>query len=105
VSFLRGLHGALDRQWTRVVVIFIAVSAVIFALIGRPVRTLILVGALNGLILPLALGTMLVAAYRARVVGDYRHPKWLTVSGVVVALAMGAVGAFVLWRELPALAR
>jgi len=104
-SFLRGLHGALDRQWTRVVVIFIAFSAVIFALIGRPVRTLILVGAINGLILPLALGTMLVAAHRKRVVGDYQHPKWLTILGVVVALAMGAAGAFVLWRELPALAR
>ncbi|MEX2181518.1 MAG: NRAMP family divalent metal transporter [Gemmatimonadaceae bacterium] len=105
VSFLRGLHGALDRQWTRVVVAFIAVSALAFVLIGRPVRTLILVGALNGLILPLALGTMLIAARRSGIVGDYRHPRWLSAAGIVVAVAMGAAGAVVLWRELPALAR
>jgi Mn2+/Fe2+ NRAMP family transporter len=105
VSFLRGLHGALDRHWTRVVVAFIAVSAGIYVLIGRPVRTLILVGAVNGLILPLALGTMLVAAHRSGIVGGYRHPRWLTGAGVVVAVAMAAAGAAVLWRELPALAR
>ncbi len=105
VSFLRGLHGALDRHWPRLVVVFISLSAAIYVLIGRPVRTLILVGALNGLILPLALGTMLLAAHRQRVVGAYRHPRWLTASGIVVALAMAAAGGYVLWRELPALAR
>jgi Mn2+/Fe2+ NRAMP family transporter len=53
VSFLRGLHRALDAHWTRVVIAFIGISTVIFLLVGRPVRTLVLVGALNGLILPL----------------------------------------------------
>jgi len=105
VSFLRGLHGAIDRQWTRVVVVFIAVSAVAFLMIGRPVRTLVLVGALNGLILPLALGTMLVAAHRRGIVGEYRHPRALTVLGAVVAVAMAVAGAIVLWREMPALFR
>lgn len=105
VTFLRGLHGALDRQWTRVVIAFIALSTVVFLVVGRPVRVLVLVGALNGLILPLALGTMLVAAHRARVVGDYRHPRALTAGGIVVALAMAAAGAWVLWRDLPALWR
>ena len=105
VSFLRGLHGAIDRHWTRVTVGFIALSAVAFLLIGRPVRVLILVGAINGLILPLALGTMLVAAHRRGIVGEYRHSKWLTALGTVVALAMAAAGATVLWRDLPSLLR
>jgi Mn2+/Fe2+ NRAMP family transporter len=65
----------------------------------------VLVGALNGLILPLALGTMLVAAHRKSVVGEYRHPRALTVLGAVVAVAMAAAGASVLWRDLPALFR
>jgi Mn2+/Fe2+ NRAMP family transporter len=105
VSFLRGLHGAIDRHWTRVVVAFIGVSAAAFLLIGRPVRTLVAVGALNGLILPLALGTMLVAAHRRGIVGEYRHPRALTAIGAVVALAMAAAGASVVWREVPALLR
>ncbi len=103
VSFLRGLHHTLETHWQRVVIVFMALSTVIFLLIGQPVRTLVLVGALNGLILPLALATMLVAAHRRSVVGDYRHPGALTVLGAVVALAMAAASAWVLWRDLPKL--
>ena len=105
VSFLRGVHRALDAHWPRVVIAFIALSTVVFLLIGRPVRTLVLVGALNGLILPLALATMLVAAHRPAVVGAYRHPRALTVAGALVAAVMAAAGAWVLWRDLPALWR
>jgi Mn2+/Fe2+ NRAMP family transporter len=56
------------------------------------VTILVLVGAMNGLILPLSLGVMLIAAHRARIVGDYRHPRWLTAGGVIVAFAMAALG-------------
>lgn len=103
VSFLRGLHAAIEARWRQVVIGFIALSTLVFLVVGRPVRTLVLVGALNGLILPLALATMLVAAHRARVVGTYRHPRSLTVLGAIVALAMAAAGASVLWRDLPTL--
>jgi Mn2+/Fe2+ NRAMP family transporter len=106
VSFLRGLHRAFDAHWTRVVIAFIGISTVIFLLVGRPVRTLVLVGALNGLILPLGLATMLVAAHRARVVGaTYRHPRVLTLLGAVVAAAMAAAGGYVLVRDIPTLMR
>lgn len=105
VSFLRGLHERVEAQWTRIVIVFIVLSAAIFAVIGRPVRTLVLVGALNGLILPLGLAVMLVAAQRSAIVGSYRHPRWLTLAGAVVALAMAAAGAYVLWRDIPGLLR
>lgn len=105
VSFLRGLHKGIDAQWTRVVIVFIALSATIFVIVGRPVRTLVLVGAVNGLILPLALGSMLIAANRRGIVGTYRHPRWLTGAGIVVTGAMAAAGAFVLWRDLPGMLR
>lgn len=105
VSFLRSLHPALEQHWSRVVVVFIAVSTVSFLWIGRPVKTLVLVGALNGLILPLALGTMLLAAHQTRIVGAYRHPKVLTALGWLVAVMMAAAGGWVLWRDLPSLFR
>jgi Mn2+/Fe2+ NRAMP family transporter len=102
VSFLRGTHRALEAHWQRVVIVFITLSTLIFLFIGRPVRTLVLVGALNGLILPLALGTMLVAAHRL-VVGEYRHPRSLT-KLAVIAVAI-ALARSVLWRDLPTLLR
>lgn len=105
VSFLRGLHPKIDAHWTRIVIAFIALSAIIFVIVGRPIRTLVLVGAVNGLILPLALGSMLIAANRRAIVGTYRHPRWLTGAGILVTAAMAAAGAYVLWRDLPGMLR
>ena len=93
VSFLRSVSAHIDRAPGRAIIAFIALSTAIFLIIGRPVTILVLVGALNGLILPISLGAMLVAAYHTRIVGDYRHPPWLTAGGVFVAVAMAALGA------------
>ena len=97
VSFLRSVSRHIDRAPGRAIIAFIAVSAAIFLLIGRPVTVLVLVGAINGLILPVSLGAMLIAAHRARIVGTYRHPVWLTAAGVLVAVAMAALGVRAIW--------
>ena len=63
-------------------------STIVYAFIGQPVMLLILAGSLNGLILPLTLGTILIGANRKNIVGDdYKHPIWLTVLGVIAAVA------------------
>lgn len=105
VSFLRTLSGMVERRQAAVIVTFITVSTLVFIAVGRPVRTLILVGALNGLILPISLGVMLVAANRRRTVGEYRHPRLLTASGVVVVTVMAAMGVRALMVEIPKLWR
>jgi Mn2+/Fe2+ NRAMP family transporter len=101
VSFLRSLHGVIDRHWPRVIIGFIALSTAIFLVVGRPVRVLVLVGALNGLILPLALGAMLLAARRRDIVGSYAHPVWMSAAGWLVTLAMAVMSGITLVRELP----
>jgi Mn2+/Fe2+ NRAMP family transporter len=105
VSFLRSLGPALDRNWRTVTIAFIAVSTVVFLIVGRPVKVLVAVGALNALILPLSLGAMLVASRRRSIIGDYRHSLWLVVSGVIVAVGMAAMGAYTLINDLPRLWR
>ncbi len=105
VSFLRGLVPRADERWSWLVIGFIVISTIVFVTVGRPVKVLILVGALNGLILPLSLGTMLVAANRKAVVGDYRHPVALTIGGAVVTLLMAGLSVQTLMHELPALMR
>lgn len=104
VSFLRSLSSVVDRSWRLVIIAFIALSTTIFVAVGNPVRTLILVGALNGLILPVALALMLAAAHSRRIVGDYRHPRWLTAAGVLVVVAMGAMGVWAMAGQLSKLA-
>ena len=92
VSFLRSVSARIDRAPGRAIIAFVALSTVIFLAVGRPVTILVLVGAINGMILPVSLGAMLIAAHRPRIVAEYRHPWWLTAGGVIVAAAMAALG-------------
>ncbi|WP_257667892.1 NRAMP family divalent metal transporter [Parapedobacter tibetensis] len=92
VSFIRNFHPRIARLNRTVTIGFILVSCIIYVIVGRPIKTLIVVGALNGLILPLSLGIMLVAAYRSKIVGAYKQPLWLSVPGVAVVLLMTWMG-------------
>jgi Mn2+/Fe2+ NRAMP family transporter len=105
VSFLRSFSRVLDRYWTWTIVAFILLSTVIFLIVGRPAKTLIVVGALNGLILPISLGVMLVASYSTGIVGTYRNPTWLVAAGVIVSASMAAMGAWSLATQIPLLFR
>jgi Mn2+/Fe2+ NRAMP family transporter len=98
VSFLKTFHPALPKYEKWMIVAFIAVSALTYVAIGQPVKVLVLVGALNGFILPLALGLMLWAAHRKGILKGYVHPRWLTLFGVAVILALLTV-SFVTLRK------
>lgn len=105
VSFLRSTSAWVDRHWTRLIIAFIGVSTTVFLVVGRPVKVLVAVGAINALILPLSLGAMLLAARRPDIVGAYRHPAVLALAGWLVAVAMAVLGGVTLVRDLPALVR
>lgn len=93
VSFLRTAGLSSERRVRVAIVGFIVASAAVFLLVGRPVQVLVLAGALNALVLPLALAVMLVAAHARGIVGDYRHPLWLTVFGGLTAALTALLAA------------
>lgn len=64
VSFMRSFSPFIERNQKWIIIGFIIFSTLVFALVGKPVKILVLVGAVNGLILPLALIPMLIAAYK-----------------------------------------
>ncbi len=105
VTFVRTLRAGWERHTTALIVGFIVVSTAIFLTVGRPVTVLIVVGALNGLILPVSLGAMLVASQRPALLNGYRHPVALTAAGAVVVLAMAALGGYTLITDIPRLLR
>ncbi|MCM3002957.1 NRAMP family divalent metal transporter [Priestia koreensis] len=100
VSFIRTFHPAIAKYENWIIIAFIVFSTIVFMTIGQPVKTLVFVGALNGLILPITLTIMLIAAYKKKVVGDYKHPVWLTIFGWFVVVIMGIMGVYTLIREL-----
>ncbi len=83
VSFLRTFHPWIEKNYRWLITGFILLSGFIYVLIGNPVKILVTVGALNGLILPVALAVMLLVIRRKKIAG-YAHPLWLAVSGWLV---------------------
>ena len=103
VSFIRTFHPWLEKHHKKIIIGFIAISTIVFVIVGKPVSILVLVGSINGLILPIALGVMLIAAYRIKIVGDYKHPLWMTIFGVLIVIAMSLMGGYTLINEIPKL--
>lgn len=98
VTFLRIFSPKVAQHQNRFIIAFIFISTVVFVSVGRPVEILILVGALNGLILPLTLGPILIAAYKKEVVSDYKHPMWQTIFGAIVVAIMTALSIQTLYK-------
>ncbi|HCL79816.1 MAG TPA: hypothetical protein DIC53_07605 [Synergistaceae bacterium] len=92
VSFLKTLFGVVGRNERYWIIGFIIASTAILTFIGRPVRLLIVAGSLNGLILPLSLTCVLLAAYRKDIVKEYRHPMWMTLLGWVIVVFTAWMG-------------
>ncbi len=103
VSFIKTFSPVIEKHSNWFIIGFIIISSSTFLFIGKPVKVLILAGALNALILPLALGIILIAAYRKDIVGSYKHPLWLTIPGIFVVVLMGVLSVWTLFKEIPKL--
>ncbi|SNS64615.1 Mn2+ and Fe2+ transporters of the NRAMP family [Anaerovirgula multivorans] len=94
VSFLKTLNTTIAKYENYFIIGFIAVSTIIMTFLGQPAKLLVLAGSLNGLILPVTLGTILMASKRKDIVGEYKHPTWLLVFGIIVVI-LTAYGGWV----------
>lgn len=94
ISFFKTLHPFINKNQKEIVSVFIVLSTLIFLAAGNPVTLLLLAGAVNGLILPVALTVILIAARKSRVMGSYRHPLWMQIAGWLVVMLMSWMGYF-----------
>lgn len=94
VSFLKSIHPIFEKRQRIAITLFIAVSTAIFAAIRQPpAQVLVIVGTLNGFILPVALALMLLAVHKRSLMKDYRHPAWLQTIGWTVVIVMSWMAA------------
>lgn len=99
VSFLRSLHAKIEQYQRFVIVGFIVFSTIIFLFVGQPVKVLVVAGILNGFILPIALGLILLASNKQKIVGDYKHPIWTQICGWLVVVVMAGLSIYTLINE------
>lgn len=92
VSFLRSFFKIVDKYNSYFIMLFIILSTLVFVFVGKPVTILVIVGSLNGLILPVTLGTMLIASRKEKIVGDYKHPTWLFIAGILATILTACAG-------------
>jgi Mn2+/Fe2+ NRAMP family transporter len=88
ISFLRNFSSWVDRHQQIAISVFIIISTLLFAVLGNPIKILVTVGALNGLILPIALAVILIAAHHKKIVENYKQPLWLDIAGWLVVAVM-----------------
>ncbi|WP_350642506.1 NRAMP family divalent metal transporter [Psychrobacter sp. HY3-MNA-CIBAN-0198] len=100
VSFMTNFHPFIERHKRYFIIGFIVISTFVFATIGKPAQVLVLVGTLNGLVLPIAMVIILIAAYRKNIVGNYKHPVWIAVFGWLIALAMSILSVMTIAQYL-----
>lgn len=88
VSFWKTLVPSIKSNEKIVISCFIILSTIIFVSIGNPVKLLILAGAVNGIILPVALALILLAANNLSLMKGYKHPLLLQIIGWLVVVIM-----------------
>ena len=93
VSFLTS-EKTSGRTRNILTVAFIAVSALVFLLLGQAPSTLLIVaGAVNGLILPIGFTVIIIVAwFRRDLLHGYRYPVWLASIGSVALLVCFFLG-------------
>jgi Mn2+/Fe2+ NRAMP family transporter len=96
VSFIKTFSEKIETRSNLIIVAFIALSTIIFLIVGRPVTILVWAGTINGFILPIGLAIVLLASRKRSIVGEYHHPVWLQAAGWLVVAIMTVFSALTL---------
>ena len=101
VSFWKTFHPSLERNQRWLITVFIIISTIAFIILQQPPGyILVTAGALNGMILPFALGILLIAVTRKKLFAFYQHPVWMQVAGWLVVAVMGWMGGILITEGL-----
>ncbi|MGO2345992.1 MAG: NRAMP family divalent metal transporter [Providencia sp.] len=95
MSFISAFKQSItERQRNVATIIFIAISLVIYLLMGTaPAALLVFAGGFNGLILPIGLTIFVYIGWkRADLMSGYHYPRWLLWSGVITCVLTWYMG-------------
>ncbi|WP_299808076.1 NRAMP family divalent metal transporter [uncultured Shewanella sp.] len=88
-SLIKTLFPVIERNEKNCCIGFIALTSIGTVMMDMPILLLMLAGLINSLILPIVLAFMLMATRRKDIVGDYKHPLYLSIMGIVIVMGMG----------------
>ena len=100
VSFIKTFHPWLAKNERWCISIFIVLTSCVFVAVGKPKELLLFAGAINGMILPIALALILMAATRKTIMKGYQHPIWMQAAGWIVVAVMGWMGSVTIMETI-----
>ncbi len=103
VSFLQPTGEAKHKgRWIAgFIVLSLAASLATQWLGWQPRQVLVAAGTINGVLLPVVLGAVLLAAHRPELMGNYRHPRWAGVLGLLAWLVTLVFAVITAWDNVP----
>jgi Mn2+/Fe2+ NRAMP family transporter len=99
-SFIKHLKSGILKNEKLMITLFIVLSTLIFAIVGKPKELLLMAGLLNGFILPFALAIMLIASRKLPVLKQFKYPLWIELSGWSVVVLMGSMSVFAVIEKM-----
>ncbi|SKA57707.1 hypothetical protein SAMN02745132_02812 [Enterovibrio nigricans DSM 22720] len=90
ISLIKTLFPVVARNEKAWCCGFIIVTSVGTVMMNMPILLLMLAGLVNSIILPVVLAFVLAATRRKDIVGDYKHPVYLSVIGAMIVVVMAA---------------
>lgn len=100
VSFWKTLVPAVKKNEKIIISLFIVCSTLIFVFAGNPVNLLIIAGAVNGILLPVALAVMLISINKVSLTQHYKHPLILQVLGWITVALMSWMSFIVIQQSI-----
>ena len=99
ISFLGLTPGSKRRAWAIIAFTVLGVAVTLAARWSGWEATpmLILAGRINGILLPLIFGVILLAAHRRSIMGDYHHPLWASLFGLFAWLTTLFMAGWTVW--------
>ncbi|OBU32811.1 NRAMP family divalent metal transporter [Photobacterium kishitanii] len=88
ISLIKTLFPIVARNEKSWCVGFIILTTLGTVLMNMPILLLMLAGLVNSIILPIVLATVLAATRKKDIVGDYKHPLYLTTIGGIIVIIM-----------------
>ncbi|CAD2073883.1 NRAMP family divalent metal transporter [Phocicoccus pinnipedialis] len=98
-TMIKSYNIALKKHLNIVLVMYILTAWLINLIVAEPTILVLFSFALNGILIPVILGGILHATRRKDIVGNYKHPLWMSAFGVV-ALIFTFISAFYMIYEL-----
>lgn len=100
ISFIKNAKSSHNNTEKKLLLLFLIISLTLFIVFDNPVQVLVAAGALNGIILPLALSLILIGSTHKGLLKEYQHPSWLRWLGWGVVVATASLSLFTISKIL-----